>query len=344
MKTYGYHDWQTYVAFGVFVGVWLLIFKSRWPCLPIGRPTSAILGATLMVMSGILSADEAYASVDAGTLLLLMGLMMILGILEAKGVVGLFVKVLMFGNVTPLSLLTRVSVLSGVMSAFIMNDGAALILSLVVVKICNKYTLPLAPYMMAMATSANIGSAATPLGNPKNMVVHSEAQISFIAFVYRMAPPAMIGVILNTLFVTLYFKEELTTTKFAKIPLATDSDSDGEYDEIDRGIDKDLAMLQRVRSLSKTRSLSQTRPKEDVKLLGKASKSGIDTRWMNRVSKMQYRTFEEIIEKDPEAKDIYDYVRMSKPSVPDDKGYIDPGPKLNLAEKFGFPVNPQVGL
>ncbi len=67
-----------------------------------------------------------------------------------------------------------------------MNDGAALFLSTVLIRLCDKYELPLKPYMIAMATSANIGSAASVLGNPKNMVIHAKADLDFMAFMTRL--------------------------------------------------------------------------------------------------------------------------------------------------------------
>mmetsp|Transcript_41745 Transcript_41745/g.67800 ORF Transcript_41745/g.67800 Transcript_41745/m.67800 type:complete len:551 (-) Transcript_41745:272-1924(-) len=295
-----------------------------------------MMGAALMVMVGVLSAPEAFACIDGSTLMLLLGLMMILGILEAKGIVDLFVGVLMWGTVTPLSLLTRVSLLSGVMSAFIMNDGAALILSLVVVKICDKYTLPLSPYMMAMATSANIGSAATPLGNPKNMVVHAKANISFIRFVSKMGPPALVGLVVNTVLITLYYRSELSTATFAKSESSfadTDSDDDAD-DEIGTRINKDFRMLQTIKSM---RRLNSYDVDERTALSSKGSATKNQSYpWMQQIIDLQYKTFEEMVEKDPDAKYIYDKVRGPADSV--SKNVVDPGKEMDLAKIFRYPV------
>eukprot|EP00469_Lotharella_globosa_P012981 CAMPEP_0167783790 /NCGR_PEP_ID=MMETSP0111_2-20121227/7267_1 /TAXON_ID=91324 /ORGANISM="Lotharella globosa, Strain CCCM811" /LENGTH=519 /DNA_ID=CAMNT_0007674769 /DNA_START=149 /DNA_END=1708 /DNA_ORIENTATION=+ len=296
------------------------------------------MGASMMVMVGILTPAESYASIDTGTLLLLLGLMMILGILESKGIVRTFVKVLMYGSVTPLGLLARVSMLSGIISAFIMNDGAALILSVVVVKICNKFTLPLAPYMMAMATSANIGSAATPLGNPKNMVVHSEAGISFVDFVRKMGLPALAGLVLNTLLITLYFRNQLGSSKFSKDPALSEDDSDNEDDAEDdetAEMNKEFAMMQKVSSMASTAI------NEDTPLMNRqTSFEPMQNRWMAKVTEVQLKTYQDIIDEDPDAKDIYDDVRKTGPQA--SSPVVDPGPALELASKFGYPVDPQV--
>ncbi len=340
--SFGFGDWETYVSMGIFIVVWLLIFKSKWPCLPIGRPTSAILGASLMVMLGVLRPGEAYDSIEADTLLLLLGLFVILGILESKGVVGLFTRLLMHGNVTPRSLLVRVSILSGVMSAFIMNDGAAIVLSLVVVKLCEKYDLPIAPYMIGMATSANIGSAATPLGNPKNMVVHSKTGIPFVKFVAQMAPPALLGLAVNTGLLLWYFGEGLRSPHMP-LELADTEASSSDVDEDSKKTDNDIRKMSRMQTLSRLHSqqspaLSKMASlSEEMRLISKMP-SDQAASWQNDdLSRAQYNTFVDVMTHDDFAKDIYDSVRRdSAPRLT----VISAGEPLRLAEKFAYPFRP----
>ena len=97
--------------------------------------------------------------------------MIILGRLEKKGITEPIKTLLLYGNPTPLELLFRTSLISSILGAFIMNDGAAIFLTDLVLQLCIENNLPIEPYSMAISTSANIGSTLTVIGNPKNMLM-----------------------------------------------------------------------------------------------------------------------------------------------------------------------------
>ncbi|KAI9095205.1 citrate transporter-domain-containing protein [Phlyctochytrium arcticum] len=206
---FGYRAPQTWLALSVFVAVWLLVAK-KWAMFPIGRTAAALLGASALVLGGVLSPEDALDSVSSNTLLLLAGLMIILAKLEEKGVMSTFKKILLWRSPSPIMLLARVSVLSAVLGATTMNDGAAIFLSNVVSNICDQGDLPIEPFALALATSANIGSAATIIGNPKNMIVHDMIpEIDFLGFFLKMGPIAMLATAVNTLSIVAYYWKSL---------------------------------------------------------------------------------------------------------------------------------------
>lgn len=55
--------------------------------------------------------------------------------------------------------------------------------------------LPAVPYLIALATAANVGSVATLTGNPQNMLVGSFSRITYRGFLLRLAPVAMLGLV-----------------------------------------------------------------------------------------------------------------------------------------------------
>lgn len=129
--TLTYSDWRTYAALLIFVFVWLLIAQVPLPRVlrrigldSFGRTPATVLGACTIVALGIVSPEEAFASQRPETLLLLAGLMIILGKFEEKGFMEACQRRLLRGkNLTPLKLLVRLSILSGLLAAFLMNDG-----------------------------------------------------------------------------------------------------------------------------------------------------------------------------------------------------------------------------
>ena len=59
-------------------------------------------------------------------------------------------------------------------------------------QLCFEYRLPYGPFLMALATSANVGSTATPVGNPQNMIIASLSGISYATFLRRIGPATVV--------------------------------------------------------------------------------------------------------------------------------------------------------
>ncbi|KAI9229664.1 MAG: citrate transporter-like domain-containing protein [Piptocephalis tieghemiana] len=200
---------QEGIAILTFFLCWLLIARS-WPIFPVGRNAAAILGGCIMVTIGAITAEQAFASISGGTILLLSGLMLILGRLEDKGLIPWLKYVLLLGSPTPQGLLIRVSLASGFFAGLIMNDGSAIFLTGVIISICEENDLEVEPFALALATSANIGSAATVIGNPKNMIIQEQIpNTSFMSFFLSMAPAAYVGTLLNTLCLCWHYRHRL---------------------------------------------------------------------------------------------------------------------------------------
>ncbi|KAI0229140.1 hypothetical protein L0F63_004602 [Massospora cicadina] len=177
-----------------------------------------------MVLFGVVTPQEAFASISGGTMLLLVGLMIILAKLEEKmgfhGAPPPPSQAFALGAPSPRSLLIRVSLLSALLGAFIMNDGAALFLTSIVMEIVEEHDLHVEPFALAVvmrATSANIGSASTVLGNPKNMLVQEKVPgLDFGSFFKRMGPPSILATLLNTSFLVLYYWQDVGSLSLIK--------------------------------------------------------------------------------------------------------------------------------
>ena len=113
-----------------------------------------------------------------------------------------------------------VSLLSAVLSAFLVNDAVCLLLTPVVVALGRRAGLPLTPYLLAICTSANIGSAATLVGNPQNMIIGGLSGMGFCEFMALAGPPALVGVAINTLLLWLMHRRVLPTGPLPAAPTA----------------------------------------------------------------------------------------------------------------------------
>jgi Na+/H+ antiporter NhaD/arsenite permease-like protein len=93
---------------------------------------------------------------------------------------------------TPQRLLLYLTLTSGILSALLVNDTICLMLTPLVIAVIRRGKLPLLPYLIALATSANIGSVATLVGNPQNMII-----VHFSQFSRTLTPAAIIGLAIN---------------------------------------------------------------------------------------------------------------------------------------------------
>jgi Na+/H+ antiporter NhaD/arsenite permease-like protein len=156
------NHWQReLVAGAIFVITYLLISGRQLKILPLNRPAAALLGAVLMIATGVMTPERAYRAINYDTLVLLMGMMLISAYLYlAHFFEWAADRVLDFSR-TPARLLLYVTLTSGILSALLVNDTICLMLTPLVVAVIRRGKLPLLPYLVALATSANIGSVAT---------------------------------------------------------------------------------------------------------------------------------------------------------------------------------------
>jgi Na+/H+ antiporter NhaD/arsenite permease-like protein len=208
------------VAVAIFVLSYALIASRRLRILPIGRPAGALLGAVLMVALGVLTPEAALRAVDGATIVLLFAMMLLSAYLERSGLFERLSRLAVTACPTPRRLLIATAIVPGVLSAFLLNDAVCLFLAAPLVKLCAARRLPFGPYLLALATSANLGSAATLVGNPQNMIVGSLSGYGFVPFLVAVGPAALAGLLVNALLLVLVYGRELPAT-LADVPPET---------------------------------------------------------------------------------------------------------------------------
>ncbi|MEK6977558.1 MAG: SLC13 family permease [Candidatus Hydrothermarchaeota archaeon] len=185
------------LALGIFLLTYLLISVQRFPGVSIDRPGGALLGAVLMVLLGVVTFEGAIASIDFRTIVLLLGMMILVSYLAMAGFLDLVsVRILRVAR-TPFQLLALVAVSAGALSALFVNDTICLIYTPILLRAVLLAKLPPAPYLIALATSSNIGSVATLVGNPQNMLLGMRSGVPFLEFSRRMLPIAVLGLAID---------------------------------------------------------------------------------------------------------------------------------------------------
>ncbi|CAA0824647.1 Divalent ion symporter [Striga hermonthica] len=192
------------LAFAVF---WVLAVFPSVPFLPVGRTAGSLLGAMLMVLFRVSFPDQAYTAIDLPILGLLFGTMLVSVYLERADMFKYLGKLLSYKTRGPKDLLCRISLISAISSALFTNDTSCVVLTEFVLKIARQQNLPPHPFLLALASSANIGSAATPIGNPQNLVIAVQSGITFGGFLLGILPAVIVGVCSNAaILLCMYWK------------------------------------------------------------------------------------------------------------------------------------------
>lgn len=210
---------MTYATLAVFAVTYALIAGRRLALLPIGRPAGALLGAVAMVAIGALTPAQSYAAIDHDTLALLLGMMLLGVYLDRAGLFARLTGALLRAFRRPRSLLAAVAVGSAVLSAFLVNDTVCLFATPLVVTLCERGRLPYLPFLLALATSANIGSAATLVGNPQNMIIGGMSGLAFTDFLLAALPAVALALAANVALLFIFFGRHLPP---ALAPIALD--------------------------------------------------------------------------------------------------------------------------
>lgn len=130
----------------------------------------------------LISPDLAYSAIDLPNLGLLFGTMVVSVFLKRADMSKYLGKLLSYKSMGPNDLLSRICLISTISSAFFTNDTSCVVSTEFVLKIARQHNLPPHPFLLALASSANIGSSATPTGNPQNLVIAIQSRISFGKF------------------------------------------------------------------------------------------------------------------------------------------------------------------
>src|SRR2546425_2236975 len=197
------------VAIAIFAVTYVLISGRRLKILPLNRPAAALLGSVVMVACGVLTPEQAYRSVDCDTLVLLLGMMLISAYLFLAGFFDWAADWILRRAKTPHALLLYLMVTSGILSALLVNDTVCLMLTPLVVAVIVRGKLPLPPHLLALAMSANLGSVATLVGNPQNMIIGHLSKISFLRFSASLVPVAIVGLAIQYAVLRIGFRHIL---------------------------------------------------------------------------------------------------------------------------------------
>jgi Na+/H+ antiporter NhaD/arsenite permease-like protein len=179
----------------VFFLVYLGMILGGLPFLQLDRTGVALLGAIALIGMGAVSPEEAARSIHLPTVLLLFSFMVVSAQLRLGGFYPWLTVKLADRPLSPPALLGAVIAVVAALSAVFSNDVVCLSVAPVLAAACARRGLDPVPYLLALACAANVGSAATLIGNPQNMLIGSALGLSFAGYIAAAAVPVLLGLL-----------------------------------------------------------------------------------------------------------------------------------------------------
>ncbi len=194
----------------IFFGSLVLIFTEK-----LNRSITAIAGAALMVtlgkILGFYSEQAALEAIDANTLGLLLGMMILVAMLEPTGFFQyLAVLAARSSRGKPQRLFILLGIITTILSMFLDNVTTVVLIAPVTILICEIMGISALPFLVSEALLSNTGGVATLVGDPPNVLIGSAAGLSFNDFlIYSM--PIVLFAWAGALFLLRYlFRKELS--------------------------------------------------------------------------------------------------------------------------------------
>ncbi|ASS98359.1 MULTISPECIES: ArsB/NhaD family transporter [Geobacillus] len=215
---------QYYFAIAVFLMTYAMIIAEK-----IHRAVIALLGAALMVIFGIVDAEKAFTHhIEWGTITLLIGMMILVGITSKSGFFQyMAIKAAKLAKGSPVRILVMLSLLTGLLSAFLDNVTTVLLVVPVTFSITRMLQVNPVPYLISEVLLSNIGGTATLIGDPPNIMIGSaNKHLDFNAFLFNLTPIVVVIAIVTVALLAFIYRKQLKTnpTLIQKLMALRDAD------------------------------------------------------------------------------------------------------------------------
>ncbi len=183
------------IAIAVFLVAYALIASDR-----VSKTSAALAGAAVMLAVGIVDSGDAFFShetgVDWDVIFLLLGMMIVVSVLRQTGVfeyIAIWAAKRARGS--PMRIMILLVLVMAFGSAMLDNVTTVLLIAPVTLLVCDRLAISATPFLIAEVFAANIGGAATLVGDPPNIIIASRAGLTFNDFLIHMAPVVLIALV-----------------------------------------------------------------------------------------------------------------------------------------------------
>jgi len=198
-----------YIALIIFLVTYIIISGGKFNALKIGRPAGVMVGGVLMVAAKVIEPKEVYGIINWDTILLLLGMMIIIEHLAEANFFEYLAEKINKKNYSSNKLIFILIFCFGFLAAFLVNDIVCIFFTPILLIMVRERGIPALPFLLALASSSNVGSIMAFTGNPQNMIIGNISGISYAKFFILMLPVGIICLWANYYIISKIFKKEL---------------------------------------------------------------------------------------------------------------------------------------
>ena len=200
------------LAVGILLFTYAAIMTER-----LNRAIIALLGAVIVIASGLLTQEQAIAGIDFNTIGLLAGMMVIVSIARKSGIfeyVAIWAAKKTRGS--PAGILAMLVVVTAVLSALLDNVTTVLLIVPVTLVVCAQLKVPAYPFLLSQVLAANIGGTATLIGDPPNIIIGAQVGLGFNSFVWNLTPVVALILLVHVLAIHVFWGRKLKASTQAR--------------------------------------------------------------------------------------------------------------------------------
>lgn len=200
----------------IIFGFTYLMIMTEW----INKMTAALMGGFLVVLTGIVGQQRAFAAVDWNVIFLLIGMMMVMSVLKETGVFQyVAIKTAKAAQAKPIRIMLFMFAVTAIVSAFLDNVTTVMMLVPIALLIANQLKISPIPFIVTMAIASNIGGTATMIGDPPNILIGSATDYTFVEFLIHLTPVIAIVTLTSLGLTYLLYNKKLVVTNESRARL-----------------------------------------------------------------------------------------------------------------------------
>lgn len=203
-------------AIGVFFIAYALICFETFH-----KTIIALVGAGIVLLVGVLTQADAFHSeefgVDWNVVFLLISMMIIVNVMKPTGFFEyLAIKSAKLVKGSPYGIIAIFAIVTAVVSALIDNVTTVLLITPIIMFICDELEVNAIPYLISTCLASNIGGTATLIGDPPNIMIASKANFNFMDFVIHLGPAVIVIMFVYIIMLKIIFRKDLKASSEAQ--------------------------------------------------------------------------------------------------------------------------------
>lgn len=167
-------------------------------------------GALAVFLTGQIAPMDALKSINVDVMIFLFSMFVIGSAMEESGYLSHLAYKIFKRAKTPTQLVLLILFVMGIASAILMNDTLAIVGTPIVLILAKNHRMNPKVLLITLAFAITIGSVISPIGNPQNLLIATDANIGnpFVVFLRFLSIPTIINIFVAFFIIRLFYKDQ----------------------------------------------------------------------------------------------------------------------------------------